>query len=127
MKTLVIEWKHLDMGGKTCARCSGTGEALQKVIGKLIEECKQTGWEIKFKETKLTEKNISESNVILFNGKPIEAISLGVWLLRRLLTSVSSLSRSSFRALSVYIYLLKPVSPDRALRLRPCHSLVVNI
>jgi len=74
MKTLEIEWKHLDVGGKTCARCSDTGEALQEVIGKLTEECKPMGWEITFKETKLTAKNISESNVILLNGKPIEAL-----------------------------------------------------
>ena len=74
MKTLEIEWKHFDVEGKICARCSDTGEALQAVIGKLTEECKQLGWEIKFKETKLTSKNISESNVILFNGKPIEAL-----------------------------------------------------
>jgi hypothetical protein len=74
MKTLEIEWKHLDVEGKTCTRCSDTGEALQEVIGKLTEECKPLGWEIKFKETKLTAKNISELNVILFNGKPIEAL-----------------------------------------------------
>ncbi len=54
--------------------CCGTSEALQEVIGKLAEECKPLGWEITFKETKLTAKNISESNVILFNGKPIEAL-----------------------------------------------------
>ena len=74
MKTLEIEWKHLDVEGKTCTRCSYTGDALQEAIGKLAEECKSLGWEIKFKETKLTAKNISESNVILFNGKSIEAL-----------------------------------------------------
>ncbi len=74
MKTLEIEWKHLDVESKTCSRCSDTGKALQEVIGKLTEECKLRGWEIKFKETKLTAKNISESNLLLFNGKPIEAL-----------------------------------------------------
>jgi hypothetical protein len=74
MKTLTIEWKHLDVEGKTCSRCSDTGEALQEVIGKLTEEYKLSGLQIKFKETKLTSKNILESNVILFNGKPIEAL-----------------------------------------------------
>ena len=74
MKTLEIEWKHLDVEGKTCSRCFETGEALQEVIGKLTEECKPLGWEINFMETKLTSKNISESNILLFNGKPIEAI-----------------------------------------------------
>ncbi len=74
MKTLEIEWKHLDVEGKTCTRCSDTGDALQEAIQKLAEACKSLGWEIKFKETKLTAKNISESNVILFNGKSIEAL-----------------------------------------------------
>jgi copper chaperone CopZ len=74
MKTLTIEWKHLDVEGKTCDRCSNTGEALQEVIGEITEECELSGWAIKFKETKLTSKNISESNILLFNGKPIEAI-----------------------------------------------------
>jgi hypothetical protein len=74
MKTLEIEWKHLDVEGKTCTRCSDTGDALQEAIGKLAEECKSLGWEIEFKETKLPAKNISESNVILFNGKSIEAL-----------------------------------------------------
>ena len=70
MKTLEIEWKHLDVEGKTCARCSDTGEALQEVIGKLTEECNASGWEIKFKETKLTSKNISLSlatSIMLIN------------------------------------------------------------
>lgn len=74
MKTLEIEWKHLDVEGKTCSRCSSTGGALQEVIGKLKEECKSKGWEITFKETKLTSKNTSESNLILFNGKRIEEL-----------------------------------------------------
>ena len=74
MKTIEIEWKHLDKEGNTCIRCSETGEALQEVIEKLAEDCKPCGWEIKFKETKLTVKEISESNVILFNGKAIETV-----------------------------------------------------
>jgi len=74
MKTLEIEWKHLDKEGNTCIRCSDTGEALNKVVAELAEECKPCGWDIKFKETKLTEKDISESNIILFNGNPIEEV-----------------------------------------------------
>ena len=74
MKTLEIEWKYLDVEGKTCARCTETGEALQEAIGKITDECNLLGWEVKFTETKLTSKNISDSNVILFNGKPIEAL-----------------------------------------------------
>lgn len=74
MKTLEIEWKHLEKEGNTCCRCSDTGKALERVIGKLVKECKPCGWDIKFKETTLTEKELSESNIILFNGKPIESV-----------------------------------------------------
>lgn len=74
MKTLEIEWKHLEKDGNTCIRCSETGETLKEVVSRLTKECKPSGWEIKFKETKLTEKELPESNMILFNGTPIEDI-----------------------------------------------------
>jgi len=77
VNTLEIEWKHLDIDGKTCVRCSDTGEAIQEVVERLSEECKPFGWTIEFKETKLTEEGIQESNAILFNGKPLEAILPG--------------------------------------------------
>ena len=74
MKRLEIEWRHLDKEGNTCIRCSDTGEALHSVVEKLAAECKPCGWDITLKETKLTEKDIHESNIILFNGKPIEEV-----------------------------------------------------
>lgn len=74
MKTLEIEWRHLEKDGYTCVRCSDTGQALSEVVSKLASECKSSGLEIKYKETKLTEKDISESNLILFNGEPIESV-----------------------------------------------------
>lgn len=74
MNRLEIEWKHLDKSGNTCIRCSDTGEALQNVIEKLAVECEPCGWDVKFKETKLSESEIPESNIILFNGKAIEDI-----------------------------------------------------
>lgn len=46
MKALEIEWKYLDVEGKTCTRCSDIGGAFQEVIGKLTEECKPLGREI---------------------------------------------------------------------------------
>jgi len=77
MKILEIEWKHLDKDGNTCIRCSETGDALIDVIEKLSEECKPCGWKIIFKEIKLTEQEISDSNNILFNGKSIEEVLPG--------------------------------------------------
>jgi hypothetical protein len=74
MKILEIEWKHYDKEGNTCARCSDTGLVLQKIVAELVQQCRPCGWDIKFKVTKLTEKEISQSNIILLNGKPIEEI-----------------------------------------------------
>lgn len=74
MKKLEIEWKHLELEGNTCVRCSDTGEALYVVVAKLAEECRPCGWEITLKETPLSEKEIPESNIILLNGKRMEAI-----------------------------------------------------
>lgn len=74
MNTLEIEWRHFDQAGNTCVRCSDTGNNLKDVVAQLTEECKPAGWKILFKETKLTEAELPESNIILFNGIPIEAI-----------------------------------------------------
>ena len=74
MKTLEIEWKHLEMDGNTCIRCSDTGKTLQQIVAGLAKQCRPSGWDIKFKETKLTQDKISESNMILLNGKPLEEI-----------------------------------------------------
>ncbi|MBI2987981.1 MAG: DUF2703 domain-containing protein [Deltaproteobacteria bacterium] len=74
MKQLEIEWRHLDKEGNTCSRCSDTGAALNQVVASLATECAPYGWEIALKETKLTEKEIDESNMILVNGMPIEKL-----------------------------------------------------
>lgn len=74
MKTLQIEWRHLDINKGTCLRCSKTGKTLNQVIAELKKELKSEGIKIIFKETKLSEKDISQSNMILVNGKPLEHI-----------------------------------------------------
>ena len=38
MKTLEIEWKHLDKEGATCIRCKDTGRTLAEVIKGLTRE-----------------------------------------------------------------------------------------
>lgn len=38
MKSLQLEWKHLDVNGQTCRRCADTGEAVLEVVADLIEE-----------------------------------------------------------------------------------------
>jgi len=69
---LTIEWRHYDKEGETCSRCSATGNNLIKVIADLIEDLKQRDVEVSFIETKLTEEQMAESNLILFNDVPIE-------------------------------------------------------
>lgn len=74
MKMLEVEWRHFDQEGNTCIRCSETGAALERAVNGLADECRPRGWEIHFKETKLTSAQINESNLILINGRPIEHI-----------------------------------------------------
>lgn len=77
MKTLTIEWKHLDKDGATCVRCRDTGKTLAEVVGELKRECKETGVQIVFRETLLGTDRIGESNQILFNDVPLEDLLPG--------------------------------------------------
>ena len=72
MSRLEIEWRHLDKDGKTCDRCSGTGEMVRSAYETLVKELQPKGWTVSLKETPLTEKEVPESNIILLNGIPIE-------------------------------------------------------
>ena len=74
MKKLVIEWKHLDVDGETCDRCYDTGETLAAEVKRLSRALQPQGVEVEYLETKLEDTQIPESNVILFNGIPIEKI-----------------------------------------------------
>jgi len=78
MRNLRIEWKHLDLNKGTCLRCSETGKTLHQVIEELKSELEQNDVNISFIETKLSEEQIKQSNVILIDGKPIESILSGV-------------------------------------------------
>lgn len=77
MKHLEIEWRHLEKDGNTCVRCSDTGATLNEVVESLASECLPCGWEITYRETRLSEEEIRESNIILLNGEPIEAVLSG--------------------------------------------------
>ena len=74
MNTLEIEWRHLDQDGRTCLRCSDTLQSLQQVIAQLVAECAPHGVHIAYRETKLPPEQLSESNLILFNGIPLESV-----------------------------------------------------
>lgn len=74
MKALVIEWKHLDVGGNTCERCGETGKNLLDEISHLNELLGPQGVVVELVETRLDPIQISESNALFLNGVPIEEI-----------------------------------------------------
>ena len=74
MPNLFIEWKHFDKDGKTCARCSSTGINLADTIKELQTEFDPKGIRVEFKETKLPESRMSESNEILIDGVLLEKL-----------------------------------------------------
>ncbi len=74
MKTLNVEYRHLDVQGETCDRCYDTGENLANEIKRLKRALAPKGIEIVMTETKLDDSQISQSNQILFNGMSIEDI-----------------------------------------------------
>ncbi len=74
MNLLEIEWRHLDRDGKTCDRCADTGETVREACEALAGELGPAGWEVRLRETLLTNREIGESNMILLNGTPIEEL-----------------------------------------------------
>lgn len=71
MKTLNIEWRHFETGGQTCDRCGDTGASLRRVIEELA---RTEGVTIEFHETHLLASSIAQSNMVLFNGVPLEEL-----------------------------------------------------
>lgn len=82
MQTIDIEWRHLDVGGETCERCGDTGSMLRELVGAMNRECMPKGTSINLRETRLGPERIAESNIVLIDGQPLEAvqpaISVGV-------------------------------------------------
>lgn len=74
MKTLTIEWRHLDVAGETCNRCYDTGENLNQEVKRLNRTLQPKGIQVEWFETKLDDTQIPQSNTILFNGIPIEDV-----------------------------------------------------
>lgn len=74
MKELVIEWRHYDKQGATCDRCSATGSSVSEVVSELTTELAEKGIVVRFVETPLPEELVAQSNLILFNGAPLEAL-----------------------------------------------------
>ena len=74
MKSLHIEWQHIEEKGKTCRRCADTGVTLNQVIEELAEELKPMGVSLSLIETKLSKDQTSESNRLFFNGMALENV-----------------------------------------------------
>lgn len=74
MQELSIEWRHYDKAGATCDRCASTGEAVKKVISGLGSELEEKGFAVAFRETLLPEELMAQSNMLLFNGVPLEQL-----------------------------------------------------
>ena len=74
MRTLKIEWRHLDVAGDTCDRCYDTGENLVQEVKRLNRALQQQDIKVELTETKLNDSQIPQSNTILFDGIPIEDI-----------------------------------------------------
>ena len=74
MKELVIEWRHYEKEGATCDRCSATGSSVAAVVSELTAELAGKGIAVKFLETPLPETMMAQSNLILLNGVPLEAL-----------------------------------------------------
>jgi len=69
-KPISVEWRHYDKEGSTCDRCSGTGANLAAVINEFAGR----GVTIELQETLLSADRISESNLLLINGVPLEEL-----------------------------------------------------
>ena len=74
MKTHTVEWKHLDRNGRTCDRCHETGTNVRAVIRKLNTSLRAQRVRFRLKETLLKPDRLAESNNILIDGQPLEAV-----------------------------------------------------
>jgi hypothetical protein len=70
---IVVEWRHYDKDGLTCNRCCGTGANLRQVV----VDYAGRGVLIELQEILLPFERISESNLVLINGVPLEQLLAG--------------------------------------------------
>jgi hypothetical protein len=75
-KTLRIRWLRLLSDGKTCPRCSSTGEEIEKAVSSLSQSLAPLKISVMLKKDELSEaefkKNPLQSNQIWLNGKRLE-------------------------------------------------------
>jgi len=71
---VIIEWKHLNVEGETCDRCSDTGKNLSDEVDRLNKTLNSEGIEVELHEIKLDGRDLKDSNSILINGSAIESL-----------------------------------------------------
>lgn len=76
VKTLPIIWQRLVSRGRTCDRCSGTHQEMQRAVSKLKEALGPLGIEPTLETREIDEESFKakpfESNRIWIAGKPLE-------------------------------------------------------
>jgi hypothetical protein len=77
MCALTIEWRHYAKAGKTCVRCSATGKTVSEVVADLRKELEPQGVSVVYQERELPQEKLEQSNMILFNGIPLESLLEG--------------------------------------------------
>lgn len=92
MMELAIEWRHYEKEGATCDRCAATGTSVREVVSELRNELADKGVTVLLMETKLPEELMAQSNLILFNGVPIEELLVGAEASRNACESCSCLT-----------------------------------
>lgn len=117
-KVLDIEWRHLDSDGQTCCRCSDTGAALKEALAETEAEWARQGITVRLKEVCLKAEQISESNLILVNGKPLETYLPVVQVVETDCPSCATLigKASSCRALNIQGEMHEGLSKDLILK-----------
>lgn len=77
MKVLPIVWQRLVTSGKTCPRCAGTGDEVNRAIRQLREILAPVGIEPVLETREIDEATFktapAESNRVWIAGKPMEA------------------------------------------------------
>lgn len=91
MKSLHIEWQHIEENGKTCRRCAETGTTLTQVVNELTEELKPEGIRVHLAETKLSKDEVAQSNILFFNGMALEDVLPDVTVSENLCSSCTDL------------------------------------
>jgi aryl-alcohol dehydrogenase-like predicted oxidoreductase len=72
MIPLVVEWRHLAVGGETCERCGSTGANVRAAVEAMGPVLAAQGITLVLREVELPPGEIAHSNEVLVDGTPIE-------------------------------------------------------